>query len=83
MAWYNRIPIYFNLVRIYLKLLVAYLNPWSPLYRHSVIFFLARKARRVANDQDETVDESELIGQVSLMHFKRFIKYVIIYDKTI
>ena len=71
MGWFDRIRIKFYLVRIYLKLLFTYLNPWSNLYFHPVVFFLARKAGRAALNEDETVAESDVFEQVSVLDSKK------------
>ena len=67
MGWFYKIKIMFYLSCIYLKLLVMYLNPWSNLFLHEAVFFLARKAAKASKNPDEVVDEEELLSQVSLL----------------
>ena len=65
MGFVNRIIIQLNLLRIYLKLIFTFVNPWSSLFLHPVIFYLAKKAAKASNDPEETVEISEIESQVS------------------
>lgn len=43
-----------------------FVNPFSGLFMHPIALYLARKAKRVAQDQDEIVAPDLLMAEVSL-----------------